>query len=192
MVKLYICLGKAIIYRTAEESMQAIRFDQGVGFQFIILIRRQPLEASVCISTNHAEIRFLEGSVDRHCYGEQRREQQRRQGDGEDRGCVACFVRPQAFPGEPTDAGIVFHSYHAAHLRESTRPSSMRMIRSANCASSSLWVIITIVWEKRSLVIFKSPITSWLVLESRLPVGSSAKTIAGFVASARAIATRCC
>ena len=31
-----------------------------------------------------------------------------------------------------------------------------------------------------------------LVLESRLPVGSSAKTTVGFDTSARAIATRCC
>ena len=37
-----------------------------------------------------------------------------------------------------------------------------------------------------------SPSTSVLVLLSRLPVGSSASTIAGLVIKARAIATRCC
>ena len=145
MVNLYICLGKTIIYRTAEETMKAICFDHGIGFQFIILIRRQPLEASMCISTNHAKIRFLKGSVDRHAYRKQSCEQQRCQGDGKDCGCIADFVCPKAFPGKPADAGIVFHSYHADHLREIIRPSSMRMTRSANCASSSLWVIMTMV-----------------------------------------------
>ena len=38
----------------------------------------------------------------------------------------------------------------------------------------------------------KISITSWLVEESRLPVGSSASSNDGCVTSARAIATRCC
>ena len=57
---------------------------------------------------------------------------------------------------------------------------------------SSLWVIITTVCRNSALVRLISPSTSALVLLSRLPVGSSASTIAGLVIRARAIATRCC
>ncbi len=65
-------------------------------------------------------------------------------------------------------------------------------MRSASWAISLLWVIITRVWWNFWLVVFRSPSTSALVLLSRLPVGSSAKTIAGFDTKARAMATRCC
>ena len=40
------------------------------------------------------------------------------------------------------------------------RPSSMRTIRSAICAISSLWVIITMVWENFCPATFISPSTS--------------------------------
>ena len=70
--------------------------------------------------------------------------------------------------------------------------TSMRTIRSARRAMSSLWVIITTVCRNSALVRLISPSTSALVLLSRLPVGSSASTIAGLVIKARAIATRCC
>ena len=46
--------------------------------------------------------------------------------------------------------------------------------------------------EYTKMCIRDSPSTSALVLLSRLPVGSSASTIAGLVIKARAIATRCC
>ena len=59
-------------------------------------------------------------------------------------------------------------------------PSSMRTIRSARRAMSLLWVIITTVCRNSALVRLISPSTSALVLLSRLPVGSSASTIAGF------------
>ena len=52
-------------------------------------------------------------------------------------------------------------------------PSSMRTIRSARRAMSSLWVIITTVCRNSALVRLISPSTSALVLLSRLPVGSS-------------------
>ena len=71
-------------------------------------------------------------------------------------------------------------------------PSSMRTIRSARRAMSLLWVIITTVCRNSALVRLISPSTSALVVLSRLPVGSSASTIAGLVIRARAIATRCC
>ena len=66
----------------------------------------------------------------------------------------------------------------------------MRTIRSARRAISLLWVIITTVCRNSALVRLISPSTSALVLLSRLPVGSSASTIAGLVIRARAIATR--
>ena len=52
--------------------------------------------------------------------------------------------------------------------------------------------IITMVWANFWPVTFISPSTSWLVLLSRFPVGSSANRMAGLVARARAMATRCC
>ena len=60
-------------------------------------------------------------------------------------------------------------------------PSSMRIIRSARRAISLLCVIITTVCRNSALVRLISPNTSALVLLSRLPVGSSASTIAGLV-----------
>ena len=54
------------------------------------------------------------------------------------------------------------------------------------------WVIITMVWENFCPVTFIRLSTSWLVRLSRLPVGSSARRMAGLVAKALAMATRCC
>jgi hypothetical protein len=53
-------------------------------------------------------------------------------------------------------------------------------------------VTITIVWPYSSTERRMKPSSSALEVESRLPVGSSAKTIAGLEASALAAATRCC
>ena len=91
-------------------------------------------------------------------------------------------------------AGIIFkRPCHSLPPPYSTiLPSSMRTIRSARRAMSLLWVIITTVCRNSALVRLISPSTSALVLLSRLPVGSSASTIAGLVIKARAIATRCC
>ena len=52
-----------------------------------------------------------------------------------------------------------------------TFPSSIRMIRSAICAISSLCVTSKIVWWYLSALVFNSPTTSIPVTESRLPVG---------------------
>lgn len=68
------------------------------------------------------------------------------------------------------------------------RPSSIRMTRSAIRAISGLWVIMTMVWWNSWLVVLRRPITSSLVLVSRLPVGSSARTRAGLAMRALAIA----
>ena len=72
------------------------------------------------------------------------------------------------------------------------RPSARKRIRSAAAAARASCVTITIVWPKFSTDSWRSSRISPPVLESRLPVGSSAKTTVGFDTSARAIATRCC
>ena len=82
--------------------------------------------------------------------------------------------------------------YYYSSLFSRNFPSSIFIIRSANWAISSLWVIMTIVCLNKWLVLLINPITSWVVFESRFPVGSSARIIDGLVASALAIATRCC
>ena len=63
---------------------------------------------------------------------------------------------------------------------------------SAKPAATGSWVTITIVWPNSSRAARSNSSTSCPLRESRLPVGSSAKTICGRVASARATATRCC
>jgi hypothetical protein len=51
---------------------------------------------------------------------------------------------------------------------------------------------MTVVWLRSSAAARSSERMSSELFESRLPVGSSAKTTAGSVISARATATRCC
>ena len=67
----------------------------------------------------------------------------------------------------------------------------MLTTRPANAAMSGSWVTSTIVMPPRHSS-WNNVITSTLVSESRLPVGSSARITLGRVTSARAIATRCC
>ena len=71
------------------------------------------------------------------------------------------------------------------------RPSSMTMILSACSATSRSCVTMTMVrpWACRR---WKMASTSAPLLESRLPVGSSARMIDGSLIRARAMATRCC
>ena len=73
-----------------------------------------------------------------------------------------------------------------------TRPSAMTTEVSAKPAAAGSWVTITIVWPKSSRAARSNSSTSCPLRESRLPVGSSANTICGRAASARATATRCC
>ncbi len=57
--------------------------------------------------------------------------------------------------------------------------------------SGSCVTISTVMpWSRLSAS--SRPMISWLRWVSRLPVGSSASTTAGWVTMARAIATRCC
>ena len=71
------------------------------------------------------------------------------------------------------------------------RPSLMCTTRPARVATSDSWVISTIV-RPLSCRSPRRSSTSDVEAESRLPVGSSARSRSGSVTSARAIATRCC
>jgi hypothetical protein len=65
-------------------------------------------------------------------------------------------------------------------------------MREAWAAATGPWVTITIVWLRSSTARCMNVRISDPDRESRLPVGSSAKMIAGLAARARATATRCC
>ena len=71
-------------------------------------------------------------------------------------------------------------------------PSRIQMMRSETSSILKSWVAEMIV-TPRSLFIWRSSSMIALpVLRSRLPVGSSARMMAGSLAKARAMATRCC
>ena len=71
-------------------------------------------------------------------------------------------------------------------------PSARKSTRSAMAAARGSCVTITVVWPYSSTECLSRSRISLPVFESRLPVGSSAKTTVGRETSARAIATRCC
>src|SRR5207302_3769738 len=71
-------------------------------------------------------------------------------------------------------------------------PSARKRMRSAIAAAPGSCVTMTVVWPKVSTESRTRVRISPLVAESRLPVGSSAKTTVGRETRARAIATRCC
>ncbi|HBY75280.1 TPA: hypothetical protein DEG21_05515, partial [Patescibacteria group bacterium] len=70
-------------------------------------------------------------------------------------------------------------------------PSFIKMCFLANLSTSAEWVIIRIVFHSSFSFVIIS-ITSFPVLLSRAPVGSSHKIRRGSVTIALAIATRCC
>ncbi len=70
------------------------------------------------------------------------------------------------------------------------RPSSMPICRGIRAAMAWSWVTTMIV-VPAAFSSSSRPRMDWPVAWSRLPVGSSASTIAGDPASARAMATRC-
>lgn len=72
------------------------------------------------------------------------------------------------------------------------RPSARMIVRSAICATSSLWVMTTRVCPYFAADAFKRAIVSSPVRVSRLPVGSSASMMEGFAAMALAMAHLCC
>src|SRR6266508_1546642 len=71
-------------------------------------------------------------------------------------------------------------------------PSARKTTRLAYEAAFGSWVTITTVWPKSRTERRRKPSTSAPDRESRLPVGSSAKTTSGRDIRARAHATRCC
>ncbi len=77
-------------------------------------------------------------------------------------------------------------------MRSTIRPSERNTMVSAEHAATGSWVTITMVCpNSRTASRMKARISAPARL-SRLPVGSSAKTMSGRPASARATATRCC
>ena len=77
-------------------------------------------------------------------------------------------------------------------ISEEIRPSSRNSTRSLNPAAAASWVTITIVWPNSEVALRRNSSSSVPAFESRLPVGSSANTMSGRLARARAAATRCC
>src|SRR5512133_1796298 len=100
-----------------------------------------------------------------------------------------CAVKPQVAqyftPADP--------DHFRPRLVESSTifPSAMRTRRPARCARSGSCVTIRMVLPCLASC-SNNETTANAVAESRLPVGSSATIIGGSLASARAIATRCC
>ena len=73
-----------------------------------------------------------------------------------------------------------------------TLDDTLARFESAWLAAPGSWVTMTMVCPRSSTACRMNRSTSAPARESRLPVGSSAKMILGWLASARATATRCC
>ena len=78
---------------------------------------------------------------------------------------------------------VVGHDPPVAEGHDAVRPYS---------AMSGSWVMSTMVMPRSRFRRCRISMTSMLVRVSRLPVGSSARSISGSLTSARAMATRCC
>ncbi len=106
------------------------------------------------------------------------------------------LARPEALDGEAgqRSASSARSPRRSSRGRRRGRSApSLRVIsRSAWAAAAGSWVTMITVWPNSSTAWRSSRSTSPLAFESRLPVGSSAKTTAGLETSARATATRCC
>src|SRR4029453_8682104 len=108
-------------------------------------------------------------------------------------------VTARAAPPRPTRTGVS-SAYTAqpptdASGRRSSPirwPSRMRTTRPAVAPMAGSWVTSTIVWPSWRFSSWSSATTWSAMAVSRLPVGSSAQTIAGRAARARAMVTRCC
>ena len=117
------------------------------------LVLRHLFERAVGGGAHAAELIALVGLVDGKDDGKQRGKEQGRQGDGQNSDGVPFPGGQHRFDTQAADTPLIFH-LHARSLPETMRPSSMRRIRSAIWAISSLWVIMTMVWENFWLVIF--------------------------------------
>ena len=81
-------------------------------------------------------------------------------------------------------------SGRAVRRRPCRRPGRSPGLR--NAAARGSWVTMTMVWPRLSTASRMNCRISLPDVESRLPVGSSAKMISGRLARARLTATRCC
>src|SRR5262249_25749666 len=89
---------------------------------------------------------------------------------------------------QPSSVGSVGHDTPMPSIR----PDRSRTTRAHRAASAGSWVTSTSVDFRLAWPANKSSMICLPVSSSKFPVGSSATTIAGFGASARATATRCC
>ena len=56
VVDLHVGLGEAIVHSAAKVTVQTVFFDQGIGLQLVILLRRQSFEAAVGVPAHHTEV----------------------------------------------------------------------------------------------------------------------------------------
>src|SRR5665647_1076288 len=107
-------------------------------------------------------------------------------GNGFDgRHCI-IFLNPHEI------SGLVTRTTFKFGLSETMHPSTNSMMRSQRWARRGSWVTIRKVVPLLSLTSRSRLNTTSALLVSRLPLGSSASTSTGCIASARAMATRCC
>ena len=91
---------------------------------------------------------------------------------------------PSCVPGRRLRSGR--RARRRSGRRRGTAPGRRKLPRTGSC------VTMTMVWPKSSTERRRNPRISAPARESRFPVGSSAKMIAGLLTRARAQATRCC
>src|SRR5207248_1786281 len=140
-------------------------------------------------------------AFDQSRHGDQARDTQNDAQHGEQ---GTKFMRPDFLESDQNGApevhncessrGMPVNSSRPASLRSTflaTRPSRISMRRGVEAAISGSWVTSAIVRPSWLSLRNNSRITS-PVWESRLPVGSSAKMILGWLTRARAMAVRCC
>ncbi len=139
---------------------------------------------------------FDQRPVDGAAHGADRRDGGNAQRQAGEEDGKAAKPAPQLAPREAEGGGQPHSATPAsgavALSSPTISPSARRTMRSQRTASSGAWVTRTSVapWRSRrpkSRSMIVAP-----VAPSRLPVGSSARRIAGRVTAARASATRCC
>ena len=157
---LHMALVEGNIGGHPQEAAQAPILDEGIVPQLIELRLRQVFEAAVGPTTRLTEVGLLEPLVDGEGDGEQGCEENCGQGDGQNGDDIPCPGCLEGLPAQPPDTRSVGYLDHGHHPLVTMRPSSMRMMRSAIWAISSLWVIITMVWLNFWLVTFSRLITS--------------------------------
>ncbi len=103
----------------------------------------------------------------------------------------ALQERPGGAHAQMDEAGLA-HGSRSPSSSGRSSPSAKAYTRSSRLASRRSWVAMTALAPFSARTFKKAAKTTSAVASSRLPVGSSASTSAGALASARAMATRCC